>query len=244
MSNAPFPINPALTAIAIAYRNTRLIADQVLPRVPVGAQEFKYLKHDLAEGFTVPDTKVGRKSRINQVDFSATEETGATQDHGLEAPVPQRDIDNAPANYDPLGKASEQTTNLILLDREVRASNLLFNSANYAAGNKATLSGTSQWSHVDSNPMTAIMDALDSPAFYVGALGSSRTNGARRERLREHFDISEERLGFMSGPIGLDLNTRTASEIALAIMTEITARRNGVELTSKRLTVREDDRTP
>ena len=90
----------------------------------------------------------------------------------------------------------------------------------------------------------AIMDALDSPAFYVGALGSSRTNGARRERLREHFDISEERLGFMSGPIGLDLNTRTASEIALAIMTEITARRNGVELTSKRLTVREDDRTP
>jgi len=89
----------------------------------------------------------------------------------------------------------------------------------------------------------AIMDALDSSAFYVGALGSSRTNGARRERLREHFDISEERLAFMSGPIGLDLNTRTASEIALAIMTEITARRNGVELSSKRLKIREDDRT-
>ena len=182
MSNAPFPINPALTAIAIAYRNTRLIADQVLPRVPVGAQEFKYLKHDLAEGFTVPDTKVGRKSRINQVDFSATEETGATQDHGLESPVPQRDIDNAPPNYDPLGRATEQTTNLILLDREVRASNAVFNAANYAAGNKTTLSGTSQWSHEDSNPLTAIADALDSVVMRptIGVLGRAVSTKLRR----------------------------------------------------------------
>ncbi len=80
----------------------------------------------------------------------------------------------------------------------------------------------------------AIMEALNSPAFYVGALGSSRTNGARRERLHEHFDVSDAQLKFMSGPIGLDLNTRTASEIALSIMTEITARRNGVVLSSER----------
>ena len=80
----------------------------------------------------------------------------------------------------------------------------------------------------------AIMEALGSTAFYVGALGSSRTNAARRERLREHFEMSEAQLNFMSGPIGLDLNTRTASEIALSIMTEVTARRNGVTLSSER----------
>jgi len=80
----------------------------------------------------------------------------------------------------------------------------------------------------------AIMEALGTAAFYVGALGSSRTNGARRERLAEHFAMSAEQLAFMSGPIGIDLNTRTASEIALAVMTEITARRNGVSLTSSR----------
>jgi xanthine dehydrogenase accessory factor len=85
----------------------------------------------------------------------------------------------------------------------------------------------------------AIMEALNSPAFYVGALGSSRTNAARRERLGEHFDLTEAQLDFMSGPIGLDLNTRTASEIALAVMTEITARRNGVSVTSVRDTPRE-----
>lgn len=85
----------------------------------------------------------------------------------------------------------------------------------------------------------AIMEALNSPAFYVGALGSSRTNAARRERLRDHFEMTEAQLSFMSGPIGLDLNTRTASEIALSIMTEVTARRNGVLLSSERSAPRE-----
>lgn len=84
----------------------------------------------------------------------------------------------------------------------------------------------------------AIMEALNSPAFYVGALGSSRTNAARRERLREHFDMTAQQLDFLSGPIGVDINTRTASEIALAVMVEITARRNGVALTSVRSTKR------
>ena len=112
----------------------------------------------------------------------ATEETGATQDHGLESPVPQRDIDNAPPNYDPLGRATEQTTNLILLDREVRASNAVFNAANYAAGNKTTLSGTSQWSHEDSNPLTAIADALDSVVMRptIGVLGRAVSTKLRR----------------------------------------------------------------
>lgn len=182
MSNAPFPIDPALTAIAIAYRNTRLIADEVLPRVPVGVQSFKYLLHDLAEGFTVPDTKVGRKSAPNRVEFSATEETGSTEDHALDAPVPQADIDNAPANYDPLGKATEQTTNLILLDREARTSATVFSNASYATGNKTTLSGTSQWSHVDSNPIPAITDALDAVVMRpnIGVLGRRTSTWLRR----------------------------------------------------------------
>lgn len=182
MSKAPFPIQPALTAIAIAYRNTRLIADDVLPRVPVGAQEFKYLKHALAEGFTVPDTLVGRKSRPNQVEFSGTEETASTVDHGLDSPVPQADIDNAPTNYDPLGKATEFTTNLVMLDREVRTSNLVFANGTYPAANRTTLSGTSQWSDPASDPLAAITDALDSVVMRpnVGILGRRTSTLLRR----------------------------------------------------------------
>lgn len=182
MSNAPFPLDPALTAIAIAYRNARMIADEVLPRVPVGVQSFKYMKHDLREGFTVPDTKVGRKSAPNRVEFSATEETSSTEDHGLDSSVPQADIDNAPANYNPLGRAVEQTTNLIELDRESRCSSAVFNNASYAAGNKVTLSGTSQWSDGASNPIPVITDALDAVVMRpnIGVLGRRTSTWLRR----------------------------------------------------------------
>jgi len=159
---APFPIQPDLTAIALMYRNARMIADQVMPRVPVGKQDFKYLKHALADGFTVPDTKVGRRSPPNQVEFTATETSASTQDYALDDSVPNADIENAPPNYDPLGKATEFVTNLIELDREVRVATLTFDTNQYAAANKTTLSGTSQWSDfTNSNPVSAILSAMD-----------------------------------------------------------------------------------
>lgn len=160
---APFPIDPVLMAIVIAFRNTSLIADEVLPRVPVGKQEFKWLEHTMAEGFTVPDTRVGRQSQPNQVTFSATEKTGATEDYGLDDPIPQTDIDNAPANYDPVGRAAEGIIDLVELDREVRVAATVFNAATYGANNKVTLVGNDQFSdYVNSDPIGVITGALDS----------------------------------------------------------------------------------
>lgn len=161
MSNAPFPIDPHLTAIAIAYRNASMIADAVLPRVPVSKSEFKWWEFDLGQGFTVPNTNVGRTSQPNQIEFDAKDKTSSTSDYGLDSPIPQSDIDNAPANYDPLGRATERTTDLILLDREVRTSKEVFNPTNYSANNKEALAGTAQWSHDSSKPLKAVMTALD-----------------------------------------------------------------------------------
>lgn len=171
MGYAPFPIQPDLTGIAIAYRNGRLIADDVLPRVPVNVQDFKYLKYALADGFTIPDTKVGRRGKPNEVEFSAVELSASTSDYGLDDPVPQSDIDHAPINYDPLGRATESTTDLILLDRESRAATLVFDSNQYAAANKSTLSGTSQWSDfTNSDPIAAILSAMDSMIMRPNAM--------------------------------------------------------------------------
>ena len=162
MPKTPFPIDPYLMAIAIAYRNQRMIADEVLPRVPVGKQEFKYMEHTMADGFTIPDTKVGRRSQPNQVEFSAIERTGSTDDFGLDDPVPQSDIDNAPPNYNPLGRATEGIMNLVELDREVRVAGVVFNANTYAASNKVTLSGTDQFSdYVNSDPLDVIVGAMD-----------------------------------------------------------------------------------
>jgi xanthine dehydrogenase accessory factor len=75
----------------------------------------------------------------------------------------------------------------------------------------------------------ALMEALKTPAFYVGALGSRRNNEARRLRLRE-FDVSAAEVAAMRGPVGLRLGGSTPPEIALAIVAEMTAVRRGVPL--------------
>ncbi len=75
----------------------------------------------------------------------------------------------------------------------------------------------------------ALLEALKSPAFYVGALGSRANNAKRRERLRE-FDLSPEEIDRLHGPIGLYIGSRTPPEIAVSILAEITAVKNGVSL--------------
>ena len=77
-----------------------------------------------------------------------------------------------------------------------------------------------------------LLEALRSPAFYVGALGSSRNDAKRRERLAM-FDLSAEQIARLRGPIGLNLGSRTPAEIAVAIVAELVAVRNGVTETRR-----------
>ncbi|GAB4179073.1 MAG: hypothetical protein OHK0024_17360 [Thalassobaculales bacterium] len=68
----------------------------------------------------------------------------------------------------------------------------------------------------------ALVAALRSPAFYIGALGSRRTHGRRLDRLRaEGFD--EAALARIHGPVGLDIAAVSPAEIATAILAQITA---------------------
>ncbi|MES2051344.1 MAG: XdhC family protein [Pseudomonadota bacterium] len=76
----------------------------------------------------------------------------------------------------------------------------------------------------------ALMEALRSEAFYVGAIGSRLNNQRRRERLAEHFDLNEEQLGKLHGPIGLYIGSKTPPEIAISILAELTAVKNAVAL--------------
>jgi xanthine dehydrogenase accessory factor len=80
----------------------------------------------------------------------------------------------------------------------------------------------------------ALEIALRSPAVFVGAMGSRRTQAARRERLAA-AGLSDDELAGLSGPIGLDTGARTALETALSILAEIVAvrhRRDGGRLTA------------
>jgi xanthine dehydrogenase accessory factor len=82
----------------------------------------------------------------------------------------------------------------------------------------------------------ALMEALKSDAFYVGAIGSRRNNAKRRARLAEHFALTHEELSRLHGPVGLPIGGRTPPEIALAILAEITALRHGITLAAPQQT--------
>lgn len=73
----------------------------------------------------------------------------------------------------------------------------------------------------------ALLEALKSPAFYVGALGSQRNNQVRRERLLQYFDLSAAEVARLHGPVGLAIGSRTPPEIAVSILAEMTAVKNG-----------------
>jgi xanthine dehydrogenase accessory factor len=71
----------------------------------------------------------------------------------------------------------------------------------------------------------ALLEALKSPAFYVGALGS-RGNAARRRERLALFDLTRDQIDRLHGPIGLHIGSRTPAEIAVSIAAEIVAARN------------------
>lgn len=76
----------------------------------------------------------------------------------------------------------------------------------------------------------ALLEALTSDAFYIGAIGSRRNNAARHQRMIEHFDQTEESLARLRGPIGIYIGSKTPPEIAVSIMAEVLAVKNGVPL--------------
>jgi len=78
----------------------------------------------------------------------------------------------------------------------------------------------------------ALLQALESPAFYVGAIGSRRNAQSRRQRMVEHLCQTEATVARIRSPIGIYIGSKTPPEIAVSIMAEILATKNAVELPS------------
>ena len=76
----------------------------------------------------------------------------------------------------------------------------------------------------------ALMEAVASPAFYIGAIGSRLNQAKRKARLKEHFGISDAQLARIHGPVGIKNGARTPPEIAISILAELTAVRYGFRI--------------
>ncbi len=172
----PFIVDPALTAISIGYRNTAnmLIADKVLPRMPVGGEKFKYAEYPLGEAFSIPDNEVGRRGRVPQIEFSANEKTDSVNDYGYETPIPYSDIEEAKrmrdanlGTYDPEAHTTMMLTNLNMLRREKRVADLVQASGNYDASRKVALTGTDKFSdYANSDPIDVLKAAINGTLIF------------------------------------------------------------------------------
>lgn len=172
----PFVVDPMLTAVAIGYKNgsAMRIADQVLPRLPVSGERFKYTVYPIAEAFSTPDARVGRKGAVKQLEFTGTETVSDVMDWGLDSPIPQSDIDVAVAAramgrsiFDPEARATEMLTETLENIRELRASALIFALNTYNAVRRITLSGTSQLSdYANSDPIAVLAGGMDATLVY------------------------------------------------------------------------------
>lgn len=172
----PFTVDPVLTAVAVGYRNTTAmrIADQVLPRAPVSAEKFKWTEYPLDEAFNTPDAKVGRRGRVQQLEFGGTEQTSEVEDYGLETPIPTSDIEaaaNARARnvsaYNPETHSVQMLMDTVANIREVRVANIVHNLNSYDAARRETLSGTDQFSdYANSDPITVLKDGIQSTLVF------------------------------------------------------------------------------
>lgn len=159
-----FTESPVLTAIAIGYRNPDqvMIADEVLPRIPAPARNFKWQSYSEAEAFTVPDTRVGRRGTPNRVEIEGTELSASCDDFGIDVPLDNATIDEAQKNgFDPKNKATERATDIVMLDREARVAAQVIDPNNYHADHVEALSGADLFSDPASDPITIIEDLLN-----------------------------------------------------------------------------------
>ena len=163
-------VDPILTAVARGYRSPKAaIANVLFPIVTVGLRAGKI--HSFGpDDFKLVSTARAPGVNTKRVQFGYASENYSLVDHRLEGAVPnelQEEASNGPG-IDLSSNAVRRVQNTMALEREKMAADLARDDARYAASNKETLSGTSQWSHASSDPFTDIMDAKEAIRSTIG----------------------------------------------------------------------------
>ena len=162
--------DPIITTVARGYRSpAAAVASALFPIVPVSARAGRILSFG-PDDFKIVSTVRAPGTNTRRVQFGHASGTFSLVDHRLEAAVPVELQEEATAvpGIDLAAQAVRRVQNVMALERESQAATLARNAANYAASNKETLSGTSQWSHASSDPFTDIMDAKETIRGQIG----------------------------------------------------------------------------
>lgn len=149
-------VDAALTNLSVKYKNNELIAEKVLPTVPVSKDSDLYYEYG-KENFDLVDDSRNPRDTAAEITRSYSTNPYLCSRHALRDFVDNDEAQNADTVLDPRGDATENVTDRLLLIKENAAASLLFNTTTFA-GHTGALSGTTQWSYASSDPLKAIED--------------------------------------------------------------------------------------
>jgi hypothetical protein len=150
--------SPLLSNLALRWRNTKMIAERLLPTVKVPKDQFGYLRFDQDVAYRIYDDRMAPFASANQLDMLATQVFTQITDKALKAYIDPKEVQQ----IDSFSVQAIKTSMLreaLGLAQENRAAVLLRNTATYAGGNSTTLSGTGQWDNAAGDPKNAVLNA-------------------------------------------------------------------------------------
>ena len=174
-------VDPILSAVARGYRSPKAaVASVLFPIVPVGLRAGRIISFG-PDDFKLVNTARAPGANTKRIQFGYAGENYSLVDYRLEGAVPnelQEEASNGPG-IDLSSNAVRRVQNIMALEREKQAADLARNEARHGAGNKETLSGTSQWSDPASDPFTDIMDGKESIRAKIGERPNVLTLGPK-----------------------------------------------------------------
>ena len=174
-------VDPILSAVARGYRSPKAaVANVLFPIVTVGLRAGRIISFG-PDDFKLVNTARAPGANTKRIQFGYAGENYSLVDYRLEGAVPnelQEEASNGPG-IDLSSNAVRRVQNIMALEREKQAADLARNEARYGAGNKETLSGTSQWSDPTSDPFTDIMDGKESIRAKIGERPNVLTLGPK-----------------------------------------------------------------
>jgi hypothetical protein len=167
MDNSTLYQSQILSQMAQRFFNRQFIADKCLLPVTVPQVVGQYHVWDSGVTFREQNTAYGQDASANMIDIKASKTSFTLVDHALKAYIDERELNQAPEMAVKVAK-SRALVNALLLKREILTAAQLFSSS--VITNGATLSGTDQWSHEDSDPLTKIQTAQNTQPVLMNTL--------------------------------------------------------------------------
>lgn len=184
-------IDPVLTQVARGYQNAEFAGMGLFPAVTVGARGGRVIQFG-KEHFRLYNTARAPGGQVARISGGYGSQQFALEQHALEESVPYELLEDAQAvpGIDLGSAAVGRGQSIIGLRLEKAQADLARNAAAYAASNKLTLAGTSQWSDAGSDPVTAIEAAKEAIRAQIGKRPNSLlVSGAVFAALKSHAKI-------------------------------------------------------